>query len=133
MSTGERQVGLHLIRWEPPDTIYVELVGELAEKEVHSIHAALEDLSRAGSIFLILNISRLGRMSPTARAAAARWPHITRIRAIATFGIGFEQRVLATLILKAVGLLSKDFTAAVAFFDREAEARVWCEGQRRRA
>jgi hypothetical protein len=35
--------------------------------------------------------------------------------------------------MKAIGLLYKDFTAAVAFFDREAQARVWCEEQRRRA
>jgi hypothetical protein len=35
--------------------------------------------------------------------------------------------------MKAIGLLYKDFAAAVAFFDREAETRVWCEGQRRRA
>lgn len=133
MNPVNRQIGRHILRREPPDTVFFEIVGDLAVEEVNEIHAELEEFSRAGSVFFMTNITRLGRMSPGARAAAARWPHLKRLRAIAIFGTGFEQRVVTTLVLKAVRLLNKDFTAAAAFLATEAEARVWIEGQRRPA
>lgn len=133
MSPVERQVGRHIIRGEPPDTIFLAIVGDLALEEVHKIHAELEELLRTGTMFFLADISRLGRMSPTARAAGSRWNHLKQARAIGVFGAGFEQRVLATLLLKALRLLTKDFTAPAAFFATEAEARVWVEGLERPA
>lgn len=131
MNPGERRIGRHTLRAEPPDTVLAEIVGDVAPDEIHEIHAELTELSQAGSILFIINIARLGRMPAASRAASARWPHLKRLRAIAIFGAGFEQRVVATLVLKAVGLLSKDFNAAAAFFATEAEARVWLEAPRR--
>ena len=116
MSPAERRIGLHAVQLEPPDTIMITVVGDLSVEQTLEVHVVLEELSRAGSFFALADLTRLGRTPPAARAVSTRWPHMGRIRALAVFGTGFEQRVVATLIIKAMALLSKDFTAKLAFF-----------------
>lgn len=129
MNPVTRQIGRHTLRAEPPDTVLVEIVGDVAPDEVHEIQDELDELSREGSILFIISLARLGRMPAASRAVSARWPNLKRLRAIAIFGAGFEQRVLATLVIKAVRLLSKEFRATAVFFATEAEARLWIAAQ----
>jgi hypothetical protein len=134
MSPVERQIGLHVSRREPPDILVVTTVGDLGEEDVVAILAELHEIGKGGAaIFILADVSRLGRISPAARTAASAGESVAVTGAIAFLGAGFQQRVAVTLVTRAVALLRKEPLVPTAFFQTEAEARVWIEGKRRPA
>lgn len=133
MSSSERRVGRHLVRWGPPDLALFTLVGEVGEEDARALLAELREGSKGipRSIALVVDVSRMSRVLPEARAAMVTKDQKTMTRILAIVGAAFHQRVMVTLIAKAFSLVRKESMIPLASFDSEAEARAWIEQQRR--
>lgn len=76
-------------------------------------------------VFGMLNVSRIGEVTPEARIVARKLASQVILRASMVIGASFQYRVLALLINKATALLSHTKSRPLHFFDSEAEARAW--------
>jgi hypothetical protein len=118
-------------RWEPPDICITVLIGDISGHEMRRLMAETMVLI-AGKPYVLglIDMSRLGVLSPEARQVARTEALNLPMRGTAVFGASFHHRVLAILINKAASLLKKDHQP-VAFFVTEAEAREWLEARRK--
>jgi hypothetical protein len=123
-------IGRHRIRIEPPDLCFVTNNGDI------SIEDAAALMSRVGAVagvnrrvFLLFDVTRSGNMAPEARKAVVDTLGKLPVGGIAIFGATFTIRVVATLILKAIGIIYPSAPAA-HFFSSEAEARAWLSERR---
>ncbi len=109
----EVMVGPHMFRWEPPDIGCVIYHGDLDGPTT-------ADLSEAGRrftkgrpyVFLLVDVSKLGKVSAEARRGSA------------------TLRVISSLVTRAVDLLNGNTDNPTRFFQTEAEARAWITGRR---
>lgn len=81
-------------------------------------------------MFGLIDMSRVGTISPEARLIARAEAGHLPLRGTAVFGASFHHRVIALLANKAATLLKKDHQP-IAFFATEAEARAWIDERRR--
>lgn len=128
---GEIHVGSHRVLTQAPDHVHLLLGGDLSVEDALRIQEEIGAFEQDKEyILLLLDISRLGRLSAEARKAAARAGAMKRCRGIAVYGASFPQRVMPILIVKAFTLLNKNLDSPTAFFDTEAEARAWLSERR---
>lgn len=128
---GEIHVGSHRVLTQAPDHVHLLLGGDLSVEDALRIQEEIGAFEQDKEyILLLLDISRLGRLSAEARKAAARAGAMKRCRGIAVYGASFPQRVMPILIVKAFTLLNKNLDSPAAFFDTEAEARAWLSKRR---
>jgi hypothetical protein len=80
-------------------------------------------------VSLLFNVERSGLMAPEARKAVVNTLGKLPLGGVAIYGASFTIRVVATLILKAIGLIYPSAPAA-HFFQTEAEARAWLSERR---
>jgi hypothetical protein len=131
MSHVERRFGLHTTRREPPDLFVLTTVGDFEEEHIQGLFSELNELgSNNDTLFVLVNLSRLGHITSAARAAATMRKRTAKIGGAAFVGASFQQRVLVTLVMKANVLLRRESPIPTAFFDSEAEARAWIEERR---
>jgi hypothetical protein len=108
------------------------MVGDSEEEHVIGIFSELDELaSGVDTIFVLVDISRLGQVTPAARTATTKRKKTTKIGGAAFIGASFQLRVVVTLVVKAASLLRKASQIPLAFFESEAEARAWIEERRR--
>ncbi len=125
MSTAHAQ-GPSFVRWEPPDIIYGEFIGDISGEEMRRImHESIRFTKDRPNVFGMLDVSRIGEVTPEARAVAREYAGQVRLRASTVIGARFQYRVLALLINKATALLGRAKSRPLYFFDSEAEARAW--------
>ncbi len=128
---GEIHVGNHRLLTQGPYLVEIVLIGDLSTENVLRIHEEIGTFERdKDHILLLIDISRMGRLSEEARKAAARPGAMKRCRGIAACGASFPQRVMAILVLKAFRILNRNLDAPVVMFDTEAEARAWLSERR---
>jgi hypothetical protein len=129
MSGGDVR-GSTIFRWEPPDTCFLVLVGDVSGEDMRRlIAAALAQTASMTYTFGLIDMSRLGAVAPEARLVAKNEATAIPMRGTAVFGASFHHRVIATLINKAGSILKKDHQP-IAFFATEAEARAWLTERR---
>jgi hypothetical protein len=128
-----QQVGPHLYRFEPPDLFHLRCLGDVSEQEIEKIMAVgLGIGERAGSLFWLNDIGKLGALASSARKRLASTPLGFYPGATAVFGGSFQQRVLANIAIKASRILRPWARARpIAFCADEAEARAFFEEVRR--
>lgn len=126
-------MGQHVLRRED-DVVVCRLVGPLDEAEAAPLHAFFDRVYEASGRCLVLaDVSRLTKVDPEARRYAAKWNEKRRMTAIAVVGASAAIRVVASMLVTAIGLVHQRSTAPVEFFKDEAEARRWLATQRERA
>jgi SpoIIAA-like len=126
MIPTEVRVGLHTVRLEPPDLVVITLVGDIRVEDVHGLIAEMHDFGQKHpKPFLIVDATRLGRFPPAARKAGMGLDERGHGRVFAVVGADFHQRVVLTLMVKALTLIRRVPVPPSAFFDTEAEARAW--------
>lgn len=131
-SPVEVKIGHHLFRWEPPDIGYVYYDGDmdaasmLAYAEQSRIYTANKP-----RVFLIVNTSKLGRLSAEARRMSADGSKGLALRGIAVIGASRTIRVLAELVSRGMDILNRNNDNPTRFFETEAEARAWIDTRRR--
>jgi hypothetical protein len=120
------------VRWDPPDTIFAALVGDISVDETRRRIAEIRSLLLDKPVvFFLIDFRHGGSISPEARAVAMGVTKDTNVRGTAIFGASLRLRVLITLISKAAKVLYKyDNRNPLFFCETEAQARAWLEERR---
>lgn len=128
--SGRDHSGGTFFRWEPPDICVLTLIGDVTGEDMRQMVAAAvaQTAGRAYALGLI-DMSRMGTISPEARLIAKNEARAIPMRGTAIIGASFHHRVMALLISKAVALVKKD-SQPVAFLTTLGEARAWLAERR---
>lgn len=129
--SGIIQVGAHTLTFEEPDLMFMRVRGEINEQDARLMLAEQKKFSAGKPYVLGLSdISEFAGISPQARKFIAKESATFPFRGGALIGASFQTRIMANLILTAIGLfLRKD--NPMHFFETEKEARTWLEERRR--
>jgi hypothetical protein len=118
------------LREEPDGTLFIATDGDVLEDNARALVDAFQRLTDGGrEVLLIADARRCGAVTPSARKVYLDGLRSARLDAIAIFGASFSVRVMATLIMKSINLLTKRFPLIMCF-ETEAEARAWLLAQR---
>jgi len=92
------------------------------------MNTVLEGLTNGcDSMYLLVDLSRVGRVSELGRKQGADGMLALNPRATAVVGADFHLRVVVTMITRATRLLHFGLRGPVRFFAREDEARAWLD------
>lgn len=127
-----QHVGEHGYHLELPDLLLSRPVGHISREELASALDVIEHQARNGPLFWLVDLTRLAGLTPEARRLLSQRDARAFLRAIVLVGGSFHQRVLATLVIRAVRLFWRHKThVPFAFFADEPTARAWIEAERR--
>ena len=129
-----QRTGGHTYRCEGAGVVFIRIGGDLAEDDAAAFFRAFDwlcDTRGLERVFWLIDLGRLGTISPSARTRLARNPLRPENKGVVIFGASFRQRVLATLVDKATSLFHPN-TPPLVFFDNEADARAWIDVHRRK-
>lgn len=112
---------------------FAEFIGDLAAEHMPELNAMNSRYAqRNGYLLVLVDASSAGTMTPAARRMSVEGGRALNSRsATAIFGTSLMTRTVATLLFKAVALLSRQSTS-LEFFKTEAAARAWLDKQRAR-
>ncbi len=125
----EETIGLHAFSFEPPDLVHCVIRGDISPDEMRRMIAYVR--TRAGErepVLILADIAGLGAIAPDSRKEVRATVGIP-YGAIAVHSATFQTKVLASMVLGAIKLLSGE-RIPIVFFGTEAEARRWIDGQR---
>lgn len=132
-SADEVKVGETVVRLEPPDILYFEVVGGPAIDEAIKIMDGAARLAEGKAhLFVLSNIARSSDFPPDARKLVADRLTTLPVRATALFGGSFQVRVLITLVYAIRDLIKGGAKSPTRFCANETEARAWLDEQRAR-
>jgi hypothetical protein len=127
MTTVEKivkQFGSHNLWFEEPDTLMLEVIGDLTAEHARGIAAEqLRVLAGKSYALLLVDATRFKSVSSEARQVLSEVGKRSPPSAMACFGASFRARVLVEMLVATVSLFTtpKD---KIQFFDSEAEARA---------
>jgi hypothetical protein len=132
VGTEPTLVGQHALRQED-DLAVCRLVGPFREADAAPFHAFLDRVyESSGRCLVLADVSAMTKIDAEARRYAAEWNAKRRMTAIAVVGANAAIRVIASMMVTAIGLVHQRSTAPVEFVKEEAEARRWLAAQRER-
>jgi len=126
----EVMIGRHAFGFEPPDLLRAEIHGAVSAEEMARFAAYTR--ARAGecaSLLVLADVSDMGDVSADARKEARAAVGV-RFGGTALYGASFQRRMVVTLVMSALRLLSGDENNPLVFFGTEAEARRWIAARR---
>ncbi|MDC0739966.1 hypothetical protein [Polyangium mundeleinium] len=124
----------HLYRFEAPDLFFSRTQGDVSGADLARMFDLVEEFAaRAGRrLFWMADISRVGKLSEEVGKLALARDLKPFLRGALIYGGSFHQRLLATMVTKALHVLKPERrTDRVVFCATEAEARAVVEEQRR--
>lgn len=123
--------GPSVFRFQPPDVVQVETIGDVSADEMGALLREMGRLAAGRPYFFLLDdISRIGKISPEARKRATEEVDGLLLRGIAVYGASFSQRVIATLLARLLALFGKFGERPVVIVETEAQARAWIAARR---
>lgn len=132
MSEKAWKIGRHELRIEPPDIIFVCVVGDVTESDAIELLTLSDRCSAEWEHqFWLVDVRQLGHIQPGARRRAGSWPLSNKHWGTVAFGVGFTQRLLARLLLGAAQALRGE-VETVVLLSQEEEARAWISQERMR-
>lgn len=130
---AEVKIDRSVVRFEPPDILYFEIVGSPPKDEAAKIMDAAARLTEGQDhLFVLSNIGGSADFPADARKVVADRLVALPVRASALFGGSFQLRVLITLAYKVRDLIKGGAKVPTRFCATEAEARAWIDEQRMR-
>lgn len=130
MSESSYQIGPHELKLEPPDIVFVSVVGIVTEAQAAELLTQSDRwAAQRDHQFWLVDASKLRHIEPAARRLAATWPISGSHWGTAAFGVSFAQRLLARLLLSAARILRGQVEIMV-LVETEAEARDWITVER---
>ncbi len=113
------------------DMYFVECIGDVTAEHMPAFFALTKRYTQKnGYVLALVDASRMGTMSPEARRLSVAYgKQDPGRRATAIFGASLVTRTLATLLFKAIALITQRASES-AFFKTEAEARAWLDEKR---
>ena len=128
---NEVHVGPHLFRWEPPDIGYVSYRGNLDGPVIGELSLASRQFTLGQPcVFLLVDMSKVGKISAEARQESAKGSKDLNLRGIAVVGASTAMRLIAGLVSRAVDLVNGNTDNPTRFFESELEARTWIAARR---
>ena len=121
---------------DAPDIFRWTLVGNVNVQDVERLFAEQLVFSQGkSSIYVVVDMTRLGSVTADARRAAARGPtgngSSMLVRAVAVVGGSFHLRMLGKMVNTAAALLYRTNPTPIDFFDTNKQARDWIESLKR--
>ena len=130
MNDQRWQIGAHEARVESPDVFLLSVVGDVSEVEaVRILELSEARTERMDHQFWLVDASRAGYISAGARRRAASWPLSPRHWGTAVFGVGFAQRMLASMLASARRALRGE-VEPISLHATEPKARAWILAER---
>src|SRR6266540_127628 len=125
--TGPKRIGEHRLRFEEPDLILVDPVGEVTAEASSAIYDEIERFAAGKSyVFSITDIRRVITFLPAARKVAMERGKGIPFRGAAVIGGSVAMRVLSTLMYRAFAIVSPGAESnPVCLCSTEEEARAF--------
>ncbi len=125
----EEMIGLHEFSFEPPDLARGVFRGDISADEMRRMVAYMRACTAEHApVMFMADVTALGAIPPETRKEVRGTVGIP-YGALAVHGATFRTKILCTLVLGAMKLLSGVQTP-IGFFATEAEARRWLDEQR---
>ncbi|AKT37958.1 STAS/SEC14 domain-containing protein [Chondromyces crocatus] len=125
----EDSFGKHHLRYTAPALIEFTVRGPISEQDAVGITGFITEHTRTQpDVLVLVDVTEMGSMSPGARKLAAVSAEQVAYRVLAFHGASFQTRLLVTLTIGAMRLLS-DSNHEVRFFKSPTEARTWIEAR----
>jgi hypothetical protein len=123
--------GTMILIAEPPDILYMRMMGAISAQDVALIIAARQRLAqKSPHVFSLIDFSRSTTIPPDARKAILQLSRTSVSHAYALFGASRHITLIVSVLLRALNALVQ-FERPVAFFQTESEAREWLCKRRR--
>src|SRR5688572_16618742 len=120
----ELYIGRHYFRWEPPDVGYVRYDGDLDGPMSFELTSRSRPISQgAPYVFLLIDISKIGKVSAEARQHSGKGGKGLNLRGMAMIGASATMRIVVGMVSRAVDLLNGNTDNPTRFFESEAAAR----------
>ena len=123
--------GAHLVAFEAPDLLVVRFSGGISIDDMQGIVFASEDLTGSQKYRVLYDATDSGDIAPEVRRWMATIKPAPGFRGAVTFGLAFTQRLVATMLTKAIARL-KPHKQPLHICATEDEARAWIDSERRR-
>lgn len=126
-------VGLHWAKLEQPDTIFVEINGDISAEDIRGLLVHVARLGDGeGPVYFVQDLSKLGSFRAAARTEIAKDPRTARVAVVVCIGASFHVRVIMSMIDRALKFV-RPTTPLILFATDMAEARalVAAEKQKR--
>ena len=115
------------MRYYAPALIEFDVGGAISDEDARGITGFIVEHTRTyPDVLFLVNVGRLDAVSLGARKLAAASAEQVSYRVMAFHGASFQARLLVTLTVGAMRLLSGTRTE-VRFFKSAAEARAWLD------
>ena len=122
----------HLIGFEPPDLCIVRFGETLTADDGRAVYEEELRLAKEhGDIFVLADWKRLRTITPEARKLSAEIVTPPCLLGVAGFGVSFQARVLATLVVSLRRLAKRPVEGHLFMGADEAEARAWIAERKR--
>lgn len=130
--TDWQVIGTHAWRLEPPDVLRISFSGDVSGDDMSQLLALMHRCyQERGRLFGLVDLSRMGALSPAARKVAAV-TDLDIVFQMVFVGASFSQRAMIKLVDVAYHLLTKNTeNPPGVFFEAEATALAWMAQQRR--
>lgn len=113
------------------DVFILTVIEDVSLENAQQIFAfADEIIEQHGRFGCLMDMRKMGHISPEARHFVGRWPGFSGCYGLAMVGGSFASRTLITLLIRAIGIFSKH-SPSFSFFKTEEEARTWLLEQRK--
>ena len=121
MQPREWKIGTHDIRFEPPDTLSVKIVGDVRVDEASRIIDLCAELGAKAPFYLIADLSGIGSIPSEARGVASKQIRPEWYKGVVYVGASFVAKA-AVKSLSVVFYLAGKYTADVEFVATAEEA-----------
>ena len=126
------EIGRQITYFEEPDTIFMELDGQVTREEGREINRRHAEFGYGREhVFFLLNLAKLDKIDPEVRREAAQVLSHVNLRGMVGYQCPLKGRVMAKLIFTALSLFTQTECPPLLFFDGEEEARAWIRKRRR--
>ncbi|EYF03741.1 STAS/SEC14 domain-containing protein [Chondromyces apiculatus] len=130
MNEHRRPCGAHLVVFEAPDLLVVRFSGVISIDDMQRIVLAAEELTGSQEYRVLYDATYSGSIAPEVRRWMATIKPSPWFRGAVTFGLAFPQRLVASMLMKAIARL-KPHKQPLHICATEDEARAWIDGERR--
>lgn len=124
--------GRHLLWIEEPDTVFMDLDGDITSENILDFLAPVARLGEAGRpVILVQDLSKVGSFTAGARKAITDDLRSSHIKLVISVGASFQLRVVLSMINKTARMLNRELAETV-FAKDLAEARAMLPAERAR-
>ena len=131
---GVFQVGEHSLVFDDPELCLVTWGEHITTEEVRALHDEVKRRAEGNArVFVLCDASRVKSVESNARKAMASLIDVKNLRGSVAFGMSFQIRVAALLLIKLIELTGRLGSCPIRMFATREEALAFIEELRRRA